>query len=734
MRARLSSALCALALLACDARPSTPPAAPSASARPVALIRREGNHLLGEASPYLEQHAHNPVDWFPWGAEALALAQKRGVPIFLSIGYATCHWCHVMEKESFEDDETARFLNEHFVSIKIDREQRPDLDALFIEAVGRLGGSTGWPLTVILTPALEPVFGGTYFPRVGGRGSPSLMEVLAEVEGKWRAQGPELARRGRDLLAQIESDARARAGSSALADGTLASALTALEGARDPQEGGFGTRRKFPNTPLLLAELRLSGRKQGGAAARAHVVFTLEKMMRGGIRDHLSGTFHRYATDRSWHVPHFEKTLYDNAQLASLYLEAGRSFARPDFVQVGRAVLDDLLAGWQRPDGGLVVGFDADDAGGEGAFYTFTPSELRGALAPDDAKLIAALFDVTDVGERSLGGRSVLHRRDPSSIVPALAPSLDALAAAEVRALPLLRALRERRPRPAVDDKELAGWNGLALMALADAARRLDEPRYLAGAQRVARFLVERCWDPTARRMRRGLRGGASLGEGFLSDHVLPALGLLRLHAADGDLRWLEAARDLASAAVERFHDPALDAFVEAAGSPAAPGGSLPLRRPEIDDGVLPSGSAAATLLMLELGALAGDDAFLDRGTSFLRASAARLAAEPFSSGALLTAADRALADPREVVIAGAPDDARTLALLRELTAASDARLSIARLPAEGAPERLSKLFPALAGKRALGDRPTAFVCRRGTCEAPTGDPLALRRQLALPP
>ncbi|MEO7327576.1 MAG: thioredoxin domain-containing protein [Minicystis sp.] len=730
MRVRSLIALCAFALLACDARPATLPAAPPPAARPVALIRREGNHLLGQASPYLEQHAHNPVDWYPWGAEALALAVKRSVPIFLSIGYATCHWCHVMERESFEDDETARYLNAHFVSIKVDREQRPDLDALFIEAVGRLGGATGWPLTVILTPELEPIFGGTYFARTGGRGAPSLMEVLAEVLGKWRAQGPELARRGRDLLAQIQGEARARAGSTVLAEGTLDAALTALEGARDPQEGGFGTRRKFPNTPLLLAELRLSTRKAGGAAARAHVAFTLEKMMRGGIRDQLAGSFHRYATDRRWHVPHFEKTLYDNAQLAALYLEAGRTLARPDFVQVGRAVLDDLLAGWQRPDGGLIVGFDADDAGGEGAFSTFTPAELRAALGDEDAKIIAALYDVTDGGEPSLGGRSVLHRREPSSIVPAVAPSLDALALVEARALPKLRALREKRPRPAVDDKELAAWNGLALIALADAARTLDEPRYLDAAQRVARFLLDRCWDPASRTMRRGLRGGASLGEGFLSDHVLPALGLLRLHAADGDLRWLKAARDLAANAVERFHDPALDAFVEAAPEPSAPGGSLPLRRPETDDGVLPSGSAAATLLMLEIGAVAGDDAFFDRGLSFLRASASRLAAEPFASGALLVAADRALADPREVVIAGAPDDPRTRVLLRALAGAGDARISLTRLPAEGAPERVIKLFPALAGKRALGDRPTAFVCRRGTCEAPTSDPSQLGAQL----
>jgi uncharacterized protein YyaL (SSP411 family) len=394
-------------------------------------------------------------------------------------------------------------------------------------------------------------------------------------------------------------------------------------------------------------------------------------------------------------------------------------------------VLDDLLAGWQRPDGGLIVGFDADDAGGEGAFYTFTPAELLLALGPEEAPIVASLFGVTDGGEPSLRGRSVIHRRDTLPSVSAGDPSSAKHAAIVARALPKLRALRDARPRPAVDDKELAAWNGLALIAFADAARRLDEPRYLEAAQRIARFLMERCWDETSRSMRRGVRGGASLGDGFLGDHALPALGLLRLHAADGDLRWLGAARELASAAVERFHDPAIDAFVEAAPRPSSPGGALPLRRPDTDDGVLPSGSAAATLLMLELGALSGDDSFHDRGASFLRASAARLRADPYAAGALLVAAHRALADPREVVIAGAADDARTQALLRELRSSSDARVSIARVPAGGVPEALARSFPSLAGKRALGDRPTAFVCRRGRCEAPTSDPAVLRSQLA---
>jgi uncharacterized protein len=729
------------ALGACDGQKTgKPPAsisAPRTPARPTEVIRRDGNHLVGQPSPYLEQHAHNPVDWYPWSEEALARAKRENKPIFLSIGYATCHWCHVMEKESFEDDETARYLNEHFISIKVDREQRPDLDDLFIEAVSRLGGSAGWPLTVVLTPDLEPVFGGTYFPRVRARGMPALLDVLREVHASWREQGPALARRGRDLLARIDRDARTSGEAGEVSAPLLQGAFARIERARDATEGGFGTSRKFPNTPLLLAELRFFERTRD-AAARAHIELTLEHAMRGGIRDPLAGTFHRYATDRAWHVPHFEKTLYDNAQLAGLYLEAARALGREDFEQVGRAVLDDLVAAWQRPDGGLWVGFDADDPRGEGVYYTFTPAELTEALGPEDARVVAALFGVTEAGEPSLDGRSVLHRREDAAVATSLGLRPPQVVEVAARSIPLLRRTRDARPAPAADDKELAGWNGLALMALADAGRWLDEPRYIAAAQRVAGFLTERCLLPSAgpnqgRRMLRGLRKGAALGDGFLEDYALPALGLIRLHAADGDLRWLDLARVIADAMIERFHDPAHDTFLKAPADPSAASasGALPLRRPDNDDGVVPSGSSAATLLMLELGAISGDSAIYERGDRALRAATARLRSDPFASGFLLVAAEHALAPVREVVIAGAPDDPRTRGLVREVARTTHARVLPVRLGPAGASPALLRVFPALSGKSALSGKPTAFVCRRGACELPTSDPTALRQKLA---
>jgi hypothetical protein len=733
MRSRFARGLVAAIALggAACARPaaSGPDAAAQVAARSTDVIRREGNHLVGEASPYLEQHAHNPVDWYAWSDVATERAKREGKLIFLSIGYSTCHWCHVMERESFEDDATARFLNEHFVAIKVDREQRPDLDALFLAAVARLGGSTGWPLTVVLTPDLEPVFGGTYFPKTASGGRLSFLDVLREIEKRFVAEGPELARRGREVLAQIEAEGRVAGGDDPVTPAQITLAFASLDRSRDALHGGFGSRQKFPTSPLLLAELRHAERT-GDARAKAHVTLTLEQMMRGGSRDHLSGTFHRYATDRTWHVPHFERMLYDNAQLAALYLEAGRALERPDFTRVGAATIEDLAASWQRPDGGLVVGFDADDPKGEGVYYTWTPAELERAIGAPQARLVGALFGVSIGGERSLDGRSVLHRvADEAAVAKGLGVAAGDLSAAFDRALPTLRAIRDARPAPSVDDKELASWNGLALAAFAEGARRLDSPRFLEAAQRSARFLVDACWSEGGRSMIRGKRGAASLGEGFLDDYALPALGLLRLHAADGDLRWLAAARSIGAAIRERFYDERAGVFLQAEAQigPAR----LPLRRAESDDGVLPSGSSAATLLFLELGELTGDPAFVEPAARALRGASTRMIGDAFSSGFLLVAADHATSEVREVVIAGEANDPHTRALVREVSGESDARVLVARVPASGLPEALIKGFPALEGKKAIGEKPTAFVCKRGACEAPTSDPAALRKALA---
>ncbi|MCG8553663.1 MAG: thioredoxin domain-containing protein [Proteobacteria bacterium] len=700
----------------------------SGSGKSTASIRRKGNHLVGEPSPYLEQHAHNPVDWYPWGKEALDKAKRENKPIFLSIGYATCHWCHVMEKESFEDDTIAAYLNQHFVSIKVDREQRPDLDALYIEAVAAMGGSTGWPLTVFLTPKLEPFFGGTYFPPRSRFGRPGFIDVLRQVLERFRKEGDRVAARGRQIFQAIRAAALPKSNERKVDKQILDEAFARLHRARDPVFGGFGFRQKFPNAPLLLAELRY-GKRGNHPRARAHLVLTLEQMMRGGIRDHLQGTFHRYAVDRHWHVPHFEKMLYDNAQLASLYVEAGLWLDRDDFVRVGRAVLDDLIATWQQPDGGLVVGFDADDPLGEGVYYSWTPAELHAALGKKTGHAIASVYGVSEQGDRELeGARSVLHRQPAAEVESKLGLAPQAIERAVASALPALLRVRARRPRPAMDDKELVAWNGLALIALADVGRWLEEPRYVEAGQRIARFVLESCWQPEKRRMLRGLRRGASLGEGFVDDYALAALGLLHLHAADGQAQWLQHAVELVRAIELKFYDPGLATFMHTAREDIPEG--LPLRRAKLDDGVVPAGANAATLLMLQLGAIAGDRLRYEIGLATLQTAAANAAAQPFSSGFLLTAVDHRSGPVREVVIAGAKGEAQTQALLAELRPHSHARFLPVRIPAEGAGQVLVASLPALRGKKAFGGRPTAFVCELGRCELPTGDPAVLRRQL----
>ncbi len=694
-------------------------------ARSLAEIRRDGNHLVGEPSPYLRQHAHNPVDWYPWGDEALQRAKRENKPIFLSVGYSTCHWCHVMEEESFEDDEVAAFLNESFVSIKVDREQRPDVDSLYIDAVGALGGSTGWPLTVFLTPDLEPFFGGTYYPRHPSRGRPGFLDILNQVLRIFREEGSSVGTRGRQILEAVRRRAAASTPVGQVRVSLAREAIQRLAPARDMNHGGFGKRQKFPNVPLLHAEL-MHVEATGDEIVERHLTLTLDEMLRGGVRDHLSGTFHRYAVDSQWHIPHFEKTLYDNAQLAGLYVRAGRSLDRPDWIVAGRAVLDDLIHSWQQPDGGLVVGFDADDPGGEGAFYTWTPGELNELLGPDDGRMVAGVFGVTSHGEPGLGGRSVLHRASPESVPARLRLSGSDVERGLERAFPLMREARNTRPPPAVDDKELVAWNGLALVTLANVGRWLEEPRYVEAAAKVGRFVMDRAWDSERRVMARGLARGRSLGDGFLDDYALSGLGLLRLHAATGDLAWLGHARLLADVMVERHWDADQLVFYTVAADRA--GASVPVRKTDLDDGVLPSGGTAAIRFLLELGAIAGDRALYELAHNAVEASAGRVRTSPYSSGFMMSTVEHAASAVREVVVVGPLDHPGTRRLWDEVRGTTFSRVLPVRLPPSGA--LAGEAFPALQDKVMLRDQPTAYVCEQGRCERPTADPAVLRRQL----
>lgn len=694
----------ALALSACAPEPEPEPA-PAPVAEPSAAPERRGpNRLAGEPSPYLQAHADNPVDWYPWGPEAMKRAKDEGKPIFLSIGYSTCHWCHVMEEESFEDEAVAAFLNAHFVSIKVDREQRPDLDALYSDAVAAMGHSTGWPLTVFLTPQLEPFFGGTYFPPTARGRRPGFMDVLGEVSALW--EKGQAKSRGRGLMEALRRKASEHSSAQRFEQAELDAAMGRVAAFRDDTRGGFGSRAKFPNAPLLGAELARA--RAGDADARAHLAATLDAMMRGGIRDHLSGSFHRYTVDANWHVPHFERTLYDNAQLAALYVEAGLFAEREDWVALGRAVLDDLVSAW-RVDAGFISGFDADDAGGEGTYYTWTREELEAALG-EQAERVARDFGVAPRGEGALEGRSVL---DPGASVDVLsyASTFETMAKA-----------RAGRPQPAHDDKVLVSWNGLAIAALADAGRWLDEARYVEAASEVAQTLWAACWDEADAALARGVRGDASLGPGFATDYASLGIAFVRLHAATGDLVWLERAAALLAAIEQRF-------AVQGRVRRSEARHDVPVHALSMRDGARPSGGAMTVRLAFELGTALADEAVFDRGVTMLEAAAADVAAQPADHGSWLGATAFSLMPLHAVVLAGAPQQTATADLWAEIRPLHDPRFVVVRLPAQGAPGRA--VFEGLAKKQARGGRSTVYVCEQGSCKLPTSEASVLREQLA---
>ena len=524
------------------------------------------NRLAQERSPYLLQHAENPVEWFPWGEEAFALAQAHDKPIFLSIGYATCHWCHVMERESFEDPEIARLLNEHFIAIKVDREERPDIDQIYMEALLALRGSGGWPLNLFLTPQGLPFFGGTYFPPDNRLGQPSFKQVLLAVIQAWQRHRSDLETEAQALQSALQRSFP----TSALPDDLHHRALERILEAADPIYGGLQGSPKFPQAPLLRYLLIWSW--LGSSQAQEHLLRTLNAMRSGGIYDQLGGGFHRYSTDEAWRIPHFEKMLYDNAQLAELYLQAGILFEEPLFVRTARETLDYMLRELSLPEGALASAQDADSEGIEGKLYTWSWQEWEEAFGAQ-ASQVAPLFGVFPEGNWE--GTNVIQKEGTP----------------ELRAH--LFALRERRPKPSLDDQVLADWNGLALRAFAMAGRILEEPRYLDAAQRIARFLLDHLFSGGLMlHSWRGTPGKLST----LSDQASVGLGLLELYQTTQESSWLEEARRLAQAC-EVFLSPQ-GGFFDA----VAPG--LPRPAQEIADGPVASGNTLAIELLARLGSL----------------------------------------------------------------------------------------------------------------------------------
>jgi uncharacterized protein YyaL (SSP411 family) len=675
------------------------------------------NRLAHETSPYLRQHAHNPVDWYPWGPEALERARAEERPILLSIGYAACHWCHVMERESFEDEGTARLMNEHFVNIKVDREERPDLDGIYMQAVQAMTGHGGWPMTVFLTPEGVPFYGGTYYPPEDRSGMPSFRRVLLAIADAWRTRRADLER----TVASMRELYAAGAGvgsapTAALAPPLLERAYRGLAQRFDLQHGGFEGAPKFPQAMALDFLLRY-WRRSGERWALDMVAQSFRHMARGGIYDQVGGGFHRYTVDAIWLVPHFEKMLYDNALLARLGVHLWQGTRDEEARRVAEETLDWAAREMTSPAGGFYSSLDADSEGHEGKFYVWTPDELDALLGPD-AEVAKAYWGVTTGG--NFEGTSILYVPvEPAVVARRAGISEDAVADVIARARRVLYDVRAKRVWPGRDDKVLAGWNGLMLRAFAEAARAFGRDDYRARALESGEFLFAEMVREG--RVMRSHKDGVTRIPGFLEDHGAVGLGALALYELTFDRRWLDRARAVAAATVRWFWDDAAGAFFDTASDHE----QLVTRPREVTDNAVPAGNSLAVELLWRLGELTADAEPRRQATRVLEALAEPMARYPIAFGHLLGVADLAVHGAVELAIVGEPASAAFAELARVA-----AERYIPSLVLAGGPEAAGGGIALLEGRTAHGGEATAYVCRNYACEEPVTNAEALGTQL----
>jgi hypothetical protein len=649
------------------------------------------NRLAQETSPYLLQHRDNPVEWYPWGPEAQERARELDRPILLSVGYSACHWCHVMERESFEDAETAAYMNEHFVNVKVDREERPDVDALYMEAVQEISGQGGWPMTVFCDPDGVPFYGGTYFPPDESRGMPSFRMVMEAVLDAFHNRREELRERAPETRRRLGAIGAVEPAGDAPGEELLETAVSALREGADMERGGFGGAPKFP--PASALELLLA---RGVAEP---VERTLDAMMAGGIYDQLGGGFSRYAVDPSWLVPHFEKMLYDNAQLARAYLHGWQALGHERYRRVVEQTLDWALREMRGPEGGFYSALDADSEGEEGRFYTWTPAEIREALG-SEAGPVLDYYGVTEAG--NFEGRSILH-------LAGGAAAAEPESLAETRAN--LLGARNKRVRPGLDDKRLTAWNALMLAALAEAGAVLDRPDYLDAARECAEFVLRDLRDEEGRLLRTYKDGEGRLNA-YLEDHAFLLEALLTLYEASFEARWFDQARALAETTIARFGDRERGGFF----STSEDHEQLIARRKEIGDHPIPSGNSAAALGLLRLEALTGERSYGEWAEGVLRLFAKAAPRRPDAFAHLLRALDFRLAPTREAALVG--DDVGELAAA--VRSAYRPHLVLAGGPAG------SDAPPLLAGRTEVDGLAAAYVCENFACQAPVTDPQQL--------
>jgi uncharacterized protein YyaL (SSP411 family) len=674
------------------------------------------NRLARETSPYLQQHAHNPVDWYPWGREALEAARSLDRPIFLSIGYSACHWCHVMEHESFENPAIAAVMNAHFVNIKVDREERPDLDQIYMSAVTAITGHGGWPMSVFLTPQLEPFFGGTYWPPGPQMGMAGFRDVLERVTEAWQERRTDVERGAAELTEAISQAAKSHAAPTSLDVSLLELAERTRLRIADRVHGGFGQAPKFPH-PMDLRLLLRTWKRLGHAEARDLALLTLDKMAAGGIYDHLGGGFHRYSTDSRWLVPHFEKMLYDNALLCSAYLDAFQATGEPRYGQVVRETMDYVLREMTAPegDGGAGGGScstqDADSEGEEGKFFVWTKDEIESALAPEESREFCYCYDVTADGNWE--GKNILNR------VKTTAQAARVLGIAEADLERLLASgrkklfkRREERVHPGRDEKILAGWNGLMIAAMARAGRVLNEERFTAAAARSADFLLAQMRTPEGRLLHVFKDGTARLAA-YLDDYACAIDGLVEVYQATFEPRYVVTAAELASDLIARFADESAGGFYYTAHDHEA----LIARSKDLHDSATPSGNGMAAYALLRLARLCGREDFDTAGRGTLEMLSGEMARTTMGEGQALLALDDLLGPSYELVLVDSESATDSESVLRLINARFLPNAVIARRARDLDEAAIAPLLrDMLKGKVSIERQPTLYICERGTC------------------
>ena len=678
------------------------------------------NRLANETSPYLLQHANNPVDWYPWGEEALQRAKDEDKPILLSIGYSACHWCHVMERESFENEATALLMNEHFVSIKVDREERPDLDAVYMEAVQMLTGSGGWPMTVFLTSDGRPFYGGTYFPPMDRYNMPGFPRLLQSVAHSYHNSRGEIDRVTTQITEQMGRTGQMPKGDAPVTVETLHQAYTVLATNFDYQNGGTGTAPKFPqamNQEVLLRYYRHGYNDR----ALEMVDLTLEKMARGGIYDQIAGGFARYSTDAYWLVPHFEKMLYDNALLARLYIHAHQATGRGMYRRIAEETLDYILREMTGPEGEFFSATDADSEGEEGKFFVWTPGEIEAVLGKGEAGIFNGFFGVTQSG--NFEGKNILNiTQTASDYAQKHGIALDRLVDVLQRGKMALLIEREKRVHPLLDDKVLASWNGMMLRSFAEAGAALERQDYLDAAIKNAEFLLDTMRSEG--RLLRTYRAGQAKLPGFLEDYSFVADGLLALYEATFNQRWLTESINLADLMIELFWDDAVGGFYDT----STEHDQLVVRPRDVLDNAQPCGGSVATDVLLKLAVITGNEDYKVKAETPLKTLRELMGRAPAGTGHWLAALDFYVSSPKEVVIIGPRDNPATAALLQTVTGKFNPNKVL--VGADNADAAANHGLPLLEDRGMIDAKPTAYVCQNYACQLPVTSPEELAEQL----